>query len=169
MGSTRDSRTVSERRTDLDLYVTRTFDAPVHIVYAAWTKAEHFMRWWGPKSSPVPLIACEMDVRTGGGYRVAFGHNPETAMSFFGKYLEVVPNRRLVWTNEESPDAAITTVTFEARDDKTLLVMHERYPNKEALDQLFIGSEDSGMEDATAEQFSQLDVLLPTLIAEAKA
>ncbi|WP_438750620.1 SRPBCC family protein [Pararhizobium sp. O133] len=154
-----DQRTTVERKSDRELVVTRFFDAPARLVFEAWTKPELFMRWWAPKSSGVPLFSCDMDVRTGGGYRVAFGHDAENTMEFFGKYLEVIPNARLVWTNEESPDAALTTVTFEDKGDRTLLTLHERYPNKEALDEAI-----SGME-CTPAQFDQLEELLATLKA----
>ena len=164
MGKRSDSRTTVEQKSERELVVTRIFDAPVRIVFEAWTKPELFMRWWAPKSTGVPLLSCEMDVRTGGGYSVAFGADPSSAMKFFGKYLEVIPNARLVWTNEESADAAVTTVTFEEKGDKTLLVLHELYPSKEALDDAFVG-----MEDAMPEQFEQLDELLATLGAGAGA
>jgi uncharacterized protein YndB with AHSA1/START domain len=155
-------RTTVERRSDRELVVTRTFDAPARLVFDAWTRAELFRQWWAPKSSPVPLLSCEMDVRTGGGYRLAFGQDVANSMAFFGKYLEVSPPARLVWTNEESADAAVTTVTFEENDGRTLLVLHERYPSKEALDEAF-----AGMEGATPEQFEQLDALLVALGAKA--
>jgi uncharacterized protein YndB with AHSA1/START domain len=154
-------RTTVERRSDRELVVTRTFDAPARLVFDAWTRAELFRQWWAPKSSPVPLLSCEMDVRTGGGYRLAFGQDVANSMAFFGKYLEVSPPARLVWTNEESADA-VTTVTFEENDGRTLLVLHERYPSKEALDEAF-----AGMEGATPEQFEQLDALLVALGAKA--
>jgi uncharacterized protein YndB with AHSA1/START domain len=99
-----------------------------------------------------------MDVRVGGGYRVAFGHDASSAMEFFGKYIEVIPNTRLVWTNEESDDGSVTTVTFEEKGDKTLLVLHELYPSKEALDDAI-----AGMEGGMSEQFEQLDELLVIL------
>ncbi|MBW9055570.1 SRPBCC family protein [Rhizobium mesosinicum] len=149
--------TTVERTSERELVVTRTFDGPVHIVFQAWTKPELFMRWWAPKSIGVPMLSCEMDVRVGGGYRIAFGHDASNAMEFFGKYLEVIPNARLVWTNEESDDAAITTVTFEERGGKTLLVLHELYPSKEAFDA------NSGAEGGLTEQFEQLDELLVAL------
>ena len=158
MGERSDSRTTVERKSERELIVTRTFDAPARIVFEAWTKPELFMRWWAPKSTGVPLLSCEMDVRAGGGYRVAFGHDASSAMAFFGKYIEVIPNARLVWTNEESADAAVTTVTFEEKGGKTLLVLHELYPSKEALDDAFIG-----MEGGMPEQFEQLDELLVAL------
>jgi uncharacterized protein YndB with AHSA1/START domain len=154
------SRTTIERKSERELVVTRTFNAPAHIVYEAWTRPELFMRWWAPKSTGVPLLSCDMDVRVGGGYRVAFGQDASSAMEFFGKYLEVIPNARLVWTNEESEDAAVTTVTFEDKGDVTLLTLHELYPTKEALDEAC-----AGMEGGMPEQFEQLDELLLTLSA----
>lgn len=155
-----DGRTAVERRSERELVVTRTFNGPVRLVFDAWTKPELFKLWWAPKSSGVPLLSCEMDVRTGGGYRIAFGRDASNSMAFFGKYLEVSPPSRLVWTNDESEDGAVTTVTFEEKDGGTLLVLQELYPSKEALDQSFVG-----MEDAMPEQFEQLDELLTTLRA----
>jgi uncharacterized protein YndB with AHSA1/START domain len=151
--------TTVERTSERELVVVRTFNGPAYIVFAAWTKPELFMRWWAPKSMGVPMLSCSMDVRVGGGYRIAFGHDASSAMEFFGKYLEVIPNARLVWTNEESDDAAITTVTFEEKGGKTLLVLHELYPSKEAFDA------NSGAEGGMPEQFEQLDELLVTLVA----
>lgn len=163
MGSrVNDGRTAVERRSERELVVTRTFNGPVRLVFDAWTKPELFKLWWAPKSSGVPLLSCEMDVRTGGSYRIAFGRDAASAMAFFGKYLNVSPLSRLVWTNDESDEGAVTTVTFEELDGKTLLVLQELYPSKEALDQSFIG-----MEDAMPEQFEQLDELLVTLGARA--
>jgi uncharacterized protein YndB with AHSA1/START domain len=155
-------RTKVDRSSDRELVVTRTFDAPVRLVFDAWTKPELFKLWWAPKSQPVPMLSCEMDVRTGGGYRIAFGHDPANAMVFFGKYLEVSPPSRLVWTNEESDDAAVTTVTFTENDGRTLLVLRELYPSKEALDESCVG-----MEGTMPEQFEQLDELLVALNAKA--
>jgi uncharacterized protein YndB with AHSA1/START domain len=152
------NRTTAERKSDRELVVTRTFDAPARIVYDAWTTPELFMRWWAPKSMGVPLLSCEMDARTGGGYRLEFGHDASDAMAFFGKYLEATPPSRLVWTNEEGDDGPITTATFEEKDGKTLLVLSELYPSKEALDKAH-----SGMADGMPEQFAQLDELLVTL------
>jgi uncharacterized protein YndB with AHSA1/START domain len=151
------NRTTVERKSDRELVVTRTFNAPARIVFEAWTKPELFMRWWVPKSMGMFLRSCEMDVRVGGSYRLEFGHDASESMAFVGKYLEVVPPSRLVWTNEESEDGAVTTVTFEERDGKTLLTLHELYPSKEALD----GGD--GAADAMPEQFEQLDELLATL------
>ena len=162
MDARKNSATV-ERKSGRELVVTRTFNAPARIVFEAWTKPELFKRWWAPKSSGMSLLSCEMDVRAGGGYRLEFGHPAsEQPMAFFGKYIEVTPHARLVWTNEESAEGAVTTVTFEEKGGKTLLVFHELYPSKEALDGAI-----EGMEGGMPEQFEQLDELLVTLGASA--
>ena len=149
------NKTQVERTSDRDMVVTRTFDAPPHVVFKAWTTRELFMRWCAPKSMGVPIRSCEMDVRTGGSYRLEFGHDAANAFAFFGTYLDVIPNARLVWTNAESADGAVTTVTFADQGGKTLLTFHDLYPTKEALDEAF-----DGMPDIMPEQFDQLDVLL---------
>jgi uncharacterized protein YndB with AHSA1/START domain len=152
------NRTTIERKSERELVVTRMFNGPPRIVFEAWTTPELMKQWWAPKSSGVPMLSCEMDVRAGGGYRLAFGHDAASSFAFFGKYLEVTPPSRLVWTNDESEDAAVTTVTFEEKDGQTLLVLHEVYPSKAALDEAIVG-----MEDGMPEQFEQLDALLATL------
>jgi uncharacterized protein YndB with AHSA1/START domain len=151
--------TTAERRSERELVVTRTFDAPARIVFQAWTKAELFRLWWPPKSLGLHLRSCEMDVRVGGGYRLEFGSDAANTMAFFGRYTEVTPPSRLVWTNDESADGPVTTVTFEEKDGKTLVVLHELYPSKDALDA------NIGAADALPEQFGQLDELLATLPA----
>jgi uncharacterized protein YndB with AHSA1/START domain len=153
------NRTTVDRKSERELVVTRTFDAPAHIVFEAWTRPELFKRWWAPKSTGASLLSCEMDVRVGGRYRLEFGHpDAPKPMAFFGRYIEVTPHSRLVWTNDESDDGAVTTVTFEEKGGKTLLVLHELYPSKEALDGAI-----AGMEGGMPEQFEQLDELLVTL------
>ena len=150
------NRTTVERKSERELVVTRTFNGPARIVFEAWTKPELFRRWWAPKSMGMSLRSCEMDARVGGKYRLEF--EPD-AMAFFGTYLEVTPHSRLVWTNEEGGEGGpVTTVTFEERGGKTLLVLHELYPSKEALDAAI-----AGMEGGMPEQFEQLDELLVTL------
>lgn len=130
-----------ERRGDRELVITRTFDAPPSIVFTAWSQAELFRRWWVPKSVPggVSLVACEMDVRTGGKYRLEFSAGGPDTMAFYGKYLEVVPNERIVWTNDEGEEGAITTVTFKDLGGTTLLTFHEIYPSREALEEALQG------------------------------
>jgi uncharacterized protein YndB with AHSA1/START domain len=150
--------TTVERESEREIVVTRTFNGPARIVFEAWTKPQLLKRWWVPKSLGMSFLSCEADVRTGGTYRFVFGHAAsEQPMAFFGRYLEVTPHSRLVWTNDESDGGAVTTVTFEERGGKTLLVFHELYPTKEALDA------NAGMENGMAETFAQLDELLVTL------
>jgi len=154
-------RTTVQKKSEREVLVTRTFDAPARLVFEAWSKPELFKKWWVPRSMGMTLRSCEMDVRTGGKYRLVFGDDPAQSMAFFGNYLEVVPDERIVWTNEESGDAgSVTTVTFEERDGKTLLVMSELYPNKAALD-----AAGTGAQEATHETFGQLDELLDELSA----
>jgi len=146
-----------KRTSDRELVVTRTFDAPARLVFEAWTRPELFQRWWVPKSMGMTLVSCAMDVRVGGRYRLEFANGDGPSMAFFGRYLEVDPPSRFVWTNDESGDqGAVTTVTLEEQDGKTLLVLHERYPSKEAMDA------SQGAEEGLPEQFSQLDELLAT-------
>src|SRR5262249_33817336 len=142
-----------------ELVVTRTINGPPRIVFEAWTKPELFKRWWVPKSSGLTLLSCELDVRAGGKYKLVFSYQAQT-MEFFGKYLEVTPHSRLVWTNDEGDEGgAITTVTFEDKGGKTLLVVHDLYPSKEALD----GAIASGSTSAMPETLEQLDELVLTL------
>ncbi len=155
------NRTTVERKSERELVVTRTFDGPARIVFEAWTKPELLKRWWVPKSTGMSLVTCEADVRVGGRYRFVLSHpaSPQP-MEFFGRYIEVTPPSRLVWTNEEAADGGqVTTVTFEEKGGKTLVVMHDLYPSKEALD----GAMASGFTGGMDETFDQLDELLVTL------
>ena len=152
--------TTVERTSEREVVVKRTFNAPARMVFEAWTRPELFRKWWVPQSYGLTLLACEMDVRVGGQYRLVFRHE-ESTMEFFGTYLEVTPYSRLVWTNEEG-DAGktVTTVTFDEKAGKTSLVVHDLYPSKDAFD--------SGSTDAMPETFDQLDALLVTLVASAE-
>ena len=150
------NRTTVERKSERELIVTRTFEGPARIVFEAWTRPELFRRWWVPKSMGMTLRSCRMDVRVGGKYRLEF--EPD-GVAFFGTYLEVTPPSRLVWTNEEGGEGGpVTTVTFEEKSGKTLLVMHELHSSKESLD-----AAGTGAAEATVETFAQLDELLLTL------
>ena len=149
------NRTTVERKSERELVVRRTFNGPARLVFEAWTKPELFRQWWVPKSMGMSLLSCEMDVRVGGKYRFVFGQG----MEFFGRYIEVTPHSRIVWTNEEGgEDGSVTTLTLEEKGGKTLLVMSELYPSKEALD-----AAGTGAADATHETFTQLDELLVEL------
>ena len=146
-----------ERISDRELVVTRTLAAPLRLVFEAWTRPELFQRWWIPKSSGLTLISCEADIRTGGTYRLLIGHPAsEQPMAFFGRYIEVSPHARLVWTNDEAEEGAVTTVTFEETSGETKITVHERYPSKQALDDAMA----SGSTTGWTEQFDQLDGLV---------
>jgi uncharacterized protein YndB with AHSA1/START domain len=159
------NRTSVERKSDRELVVTRTFHGPAHVVFSAWTRPELFQRWWAPKSFGALLLSCELDARTGGTYRLVYRH-PATgeAMPFFGRYVEVIPPKRIVWTNDESEEpGAVTTVTFEESAGATVVVLHDLYPSKEALDEGIA----SGSAGGYPMQFEELDQLLVDLGASA--
>jgi uncharacterized protein YndB with AHSA1/START domain len=154
------NRTTVERKSDRELVVTRTVNGPARIVFEAWTRPELLRQWWVPKSCGLTLLSCEADVRVGGQYRLVFRHGDSEPMAAFGRYVEVAPHSRLSWTNEEGgADGAVTTLTFEEKAGKTLLVLHELYPSKEALEAAMASGEKSGMD----ETFEQLDQLLVDL------
>ena len=151
--------TAGERKSEREFVVTRTVNGPARLVFEAWTKAEVFRRWWVPKSCGLTLLSCEMDVRVGGRYRLVFSHQDST-MEFFGTYLEVTPHSRLVWTNEEGDNGqTVTTVTFDENAGKTLLVVHDLYPSKEAVDAAIASGSTGGL----PEQLDELDELLLSL------
>jgi uncharacterized protein YndB with AHSA1/START domain len=151
------NRTTVERKSGRELVATRTFHAPARLVFEAWSRPELLKQWWVPKSFGITLLSCEADVRVGGSYRFVFRHGASEPMAFFGRYLEVTPHSRLVWTNEEGAEGgAVTTVTFEEKGGKTLVVMHDLYPSKRALDDAIASGSTSG----TGETFEQLAAFL---------
>lgn len=148
--------TTIDRKSDRELVVTRTVNGPARIVFEAWTNADLFRRWWVPKSFGTTLLSCETDARVGGQYRLVFAHG-DSEMAFFGKYLEVTPSSRLVWTNEEAEGGGpVTTLTLEEKAGKTLVILHDLFPSKEALDACM----GSGEKSCMGETFDQLDELL---------
>lgn len=152
--------TTVEPRSEREIVVTRTFNAPAGIVFQAWTTPALFERWWVPKSMPLALLSYEADIQTGGAYRLVFDLDGTNTMAFFGKYLEVTPHSRIVWTNDESgEDGAVTTVTLDDRGDTTLMVLHELYRSRDVRDAALA----SGAYDGMGETFGQLDEVLPTL------
>jgi uncharacterized protein YndB with AHSA1/START domain len=154
------NRTTVERKSERELVVTRTVNGPARLVFEAWTKPELFKKWWVPKSFGLTLLSCEVDVRVGGQYRLVMRHGDSEPMAFFGRYTEVTPHSRLVWTNEEGgADGPVTTLTLEEKGGQTLVVLHDLYPSKEALDAAMASGEKSGM----SETFEQLDGLLVAL------
>jgi uncharacterized protein YndB with AHSA1/START domain len=152
------NRTTVERASEREIVVTRTINGPARLVFEAFTRADLFQRWWVPKSLGMNLLSCEVDARVGGKYRLVFGLGGSDTAAFHGTYVEVTPYSRLAWTNEESGEAgSVTTVTFEEQGGRTLLVLRDVYPSKEALD-----AAGTGAADALGESFDQLDELLAT-------
>jgi len=152
--------TKTERMSDRELVTMRIVDAPARLVFEAWTKPDLVMKWWTPKSFGITFISCEIDARTGGSYRFVFGHPDfDEPMAFFGRYIEVIPSARLVWTNEEEVDGAVTTVSFEETDGKTRVTVSDLYPSKDALEAAIA----SGSTGAWPEQFEELEKLLASV------
>ena len=153
------NRTTVERKSDREVVVTRTINGPARLVFAAFSRAELLRRWWVPKSMGMTLLSCEVDARIGGKYRLEFDVGGPEPAAFFGTYVEVKPYSRLAWTNEEGGEGgSVTTVTFEEKDGKTLVVLRETYPSKEALD-----AAGTGAAEALVETFDQLDELVAAL------
>ncbi len=155
-------KTTTERTSDREIVITRTFAAPAQLLFDAWTKAELVRRWWAPASRGVVMAECEADVRVGGTYRYVLARGPKERLAFFGRYVEITRPTRLVYTQtfEPMPDGeAVITVRFEPRGAETTLIAHELYPSKEVLD----GTLASGMEDGMLETYAQLDQLLKTV------
>ena len=152
-----------QRPSDRELVVTRMFNGPAHVVFDVWTRPEYLKQWWAPKSLGVSLFECESDLRVGGTYRYAFGRDPQNPEVFSGKYLEVKPPSRLVFTQlyerMRHVGEAVVTATFEEVEGKTRLTLQQLYPGKEALD----GAIASGMERGMRETLDQLDALVASL------
>ena len=164
MDAARQARTAVERTSEREIVVTRTIDGPARLVFEAWSRPDLFQRWWTPKSCGLSMVSYEADVRTGGAYRLVMGHpSSEQPMAFFGRYIDVTPPSRIVWTNDEGDEEGpVTTVTFEEKDGATQVVVHELYPSKEALDEAMASGSTSGW----GEQFEQLDDLIVILDAK---
>lgn len=157
MSSGTDTATNVERASDRELLVTRSFNAPARIVFEAWANPDLFRQWWAPKSFCMTIVSCEMDVRTGGSYRLEIGHPAsDSPMAFFGRYLDVVPGERIVWTNEESGEGPVTTVTFAESDGRTTVTISNQFPNVQALEDELA----SGACEGTKESLAQLETLL---------
>lgn len=157
MSSGTDTATNVERASDRELLVTRSFNAPARIVFEAWANPDLFRQWWAPKSFCMTIVSCEMDVRTGGSYRLEIGHpSSDSPMAFFGRYLDVVPGERIVWTNEESGEGPVTTVTFAESDGRTTVTISNLFPNVQALEDELA----SGACEGTKESLAQLETLL---------
>jgi uncharacterized protein YndB with AHSA1/START domain len=111
---------------DREVVITRIYDVPARLLFEAWSKPEHLMKWFGPVGWPLTL--CQVDFRKGGRFRFAMtGPSGQRDTPFGGEYLEIVPNRKIVFDNAfEAPGAEkmIMTITFEEKDGRTILTWH---------------------------------------------
>ncbi|HET9426166.1 MAG TPA: SRPBCC family protein [Gemmatimonadaceae bacterium] len=147
---------------DLEIRITRVFDAPRQMVFDAYTKPELLRRWMGRHNgSEFPV--CEVDLRTGGSYRYVWRHPKGWEMGMGGTFLEVTPPRRLVTTERfDQPwydGSCVGTVEFDEKDGRTTLTMTLRYDTKAARDSVLKSPMATGMEQG----FEMLAELLDTL------
>ncbi|WNG38231.1 SRPBCC family protein [Archangium violaceum] len=154
----------NESIADREVVITRVFEAPARILFEAYSKPEHIKRWFGPRGWPVTL--CEMDFRKGGRFRFQMtGPNGQKNTPFGGEYLEIVPNRKIVYDNGfESPGAEkmIVTVTFDEQGGKTTLTMHTLFASV-AMKNAHVGG---GFVQGTGSGFDQLEELAAELRAK---
>lgn len=154
------NRTTLERESDREIVIRRSFDAPAGIVFGALTNPDLVRRWWAPRSLGVSVVSVEIDVRVGGKYRHVLRHDGGGDVGFSGEYLDIVPPRRLVYTQIYEPMAeageVVVTVSLDERDGRTHLVLHERWPSKGALD----GALATNMERGFSETMDQLEQLV---------
>ena len=148
---------------DLEIAMTRAFDAPRRLVFEAMTKPEHVSRWWGPHGTSI--VSCEMDLRPGGSWRFVLRGPDGQDHPFKGVYREVVPPERVVSTFVYDVEGirdheAVETMTLDERDGKTLFQVTIRHKTKEARD----GQLHSGMEGGAAQSYDRLAELLKTLV-----
>jgi uncharacterized protein YndB with AHSA1/START domain len=109
-----------------ELRLSRVFNAPPHLVFRAWSSAEHFQRWFAPR--PMTLSHCKLDFRAGGAMQFTMRMPDGTEYPFAGRFEEVVENERIVFSGDiHDGNRAHTTVTFLATNGKTTLNVHQTY------------------------------------------
>lgn len=144
---------------DLEIAMTRAFDAPRALVWETFTRPEHVRQWWGCKHLEVTV--CEIDLRVGGAYRYV-GHTPDgTEVPFKGVYREIVAPERLVFTEIfDVPMArdheSVVTTTFTEKAGKTTVHSVARYDSKETRDAVL----GSGMESGVDSSYDRIEELL---------
>jgi uncharacterized protein YndB with AHSA1/START domain len=160
--------TSMELKSDREIVITRTFNGPAPIVFDAWTEPDLVRRWWAPRSHRVAVVGCDAAVRVGGHYRYVLRLETGNEFAFSGRYTEVTPYSRLVYTQIFEPTASgptgedaelIITVTFDEHEGRTHLVSHSLCPSKEVRDAILA----SGMEHGMRETMDQLDELVASL------
>lgn len=145
---------------DLEIVMTREFDAPRDLVFEAHTSCEHMTRWWGPRK--YEFASCEIDFRPGGKWRIVHRGPDGYEHTFRGEYREIVPPERIVWTFEYEGfpgSVSVETLTLEEHDGKTLLTATSVYDTVQERD----GMLQSGMEEGAGETMERLDEYLEEL------
>ena len=146
---------------DLEIRMTRLFDAPRHLVFEAMTKPEHVKQWWGRLGEGYSVPVCEIDLRPGGAWRFVNRH-PKGEAAFQGEYREVTPPSRLVFTEifEQFPDSvSVVTAVFTEEGGNTRLTVTVRYPTPEVRDAVLA----SGMARGAGISYDRLDELVAQL------
>jgi uncharacterized protein YndB with AHSA1/START domain len=151
-----------------EIVITRSFNGPARIVFDAWTRPELVRRWWAPRSRGASVVACDADVRAGGRYRYVLRLDRGGEFAFSGRYSEVTPPSRLVYTEVFEPKAegaqpndaeVVVTVTFDEREGRTYMVSRSLCPSRDVRDAIIA----SGMEGGMRETMDQLDALVASL------
>jgi uncharacterized protein YndB with AHSA1/START domain len=157
---TRDSAFALEMPSDREIVFTRVFNAPRRLVFEAWTKPEHVMRWYD--CGVATMTSCEIDLRPGGAYRFVTRLADGTEYSLSGTYRDIVPPSRIVCTerfNDDPNREALLAITFEERDGKTTMTSTALY--RTAADRQTML--DMGVEKGAGETFDRLAEYLKTM------
>jgi uncharacterized protein YndB with AHSA1/START domain len=157
----------AESTADREVIIEREFDVPARFLFEAWSKPEHLRKWFGPVGWPVTL--CEMDFRTGGRFRIAMtGSSGVQNTPFGGTYLEIVPNRKIVYDNafeEPGAEKMVVTVTFDEKGGKTKLTMRTLFASP-AMRNEHVGG---GFAEGVGSGFDQLADVVAKMRAEEKS
>lgn len=147
----------SEPIADREFVITRVFDAPARLLFEAWSTREHLMKWFGPRGWPVTM--CEVDFRVGGRFRMQMtGPGGEKNTPFGGEYLEIVPDRKIVYDNgfeEPGAERMIVTITFDEQGGKTTLNIHTLFGSV-AMKDLHVGAGYQAGVDSGLDQLAEL-------------
>jgi uncharacterized protein YndB with AHSA1/START domain len=146
---------------DRAIAFTREFDAPRRLVFEAWTRAEHFRRWYGCRGSS--MLSCEIDLRPGGAFRYVILAPDGNEYPMSGVYQEIAPPDRLVYTerfNDDPGSESVVTLTLTERAGRTALSVTAVYPTNAARDAIL----KLGAERGTAETLDRLAEHLEMLV-----
>ena len=146
---------------DLEIRLTRLFDAPRRLVFEAMTKPEHVKNWWGRLGDGYSVPVCEIDFRPGGAWRFVNRH-PKGEAAFHGEYQEIEPPSRVVFTEifEQFPDSvSVVTTELSDEDGKTRLTATVRYPSLMVRDMVLA----SGMAKGAGISYDRLEDLVEEL------